>query len=273
MGRYVAEQIASIPPEDLAESIGTDPYPTALVVGPKQFVKQVHAYLVEHGYPQAVFQESTNPLPQSLDAYGRLGRDPRSRLGWRILLATVPITEAATLISQALQGAELVDLLPREYTVKHLRIAELVRKVTDDETMTNVEVAELKTSLNLAPEAVRRRLSGATVAASEADAPAGPTIVCTTLVGAKGLSAGHVFVVGVNNGHFPQNPQAISDEDVCKLIVALSRTRKSCHLISCNRFGVEQLADSLFLKWLGPFLATRQVTAAYWNEGRSLRAG
>ncbi|MBD0283714.1 MAG: hypothetical protein ICV69_16225 [Thermoleophilaceae bacterium] len=31
----------------------------------------------------------------------------------------------------------------------------------------------------------------------------GPTIVCTSQVGAKGLSAEHVFIVGMVNGDFP----------------------------------------------------------------------
>ena len=62
----------------------------------------------------------------------------------------------------------------------------------------------------------------------------GPTIICTTLVGAKGLSAEHVFIVGMNNGASLGTPGAVTDDEVCKLIVGLSRTRKACHLVSCG---------------------------------------
>jgi superfamily I DNA/RNA helicase len=69
----------------------------------------------------------------------------------------------------------------------------------------------------------------------------GPSVVCTTLVGAKGLSAEHVFIVGMNNGVFPKDPAAVTDDEVCKLIVGLSRTRKVCHLIS---WGLDRLSKS-----------------------------
>ena len=42
-----------------------------------------------------------------------------------------------------------------------------------------------------------------------------PSIICTSLVGAKGLSGGYIYIVGCNNDHFPQVPQAITDEEVC----------------------------------------------------------
>jgi superfamily I DNA/RNA helicase len=92
-----------------------------------------------------------------------------------------------------------------------------------------------------------------------------PSIVCTTLVGAKGLSAGHVFIVGFNDGHFPQHPEAITDEDICKFIVGLSRTRKQCHLVSCGRFGAERLSPSSFLDWVRPLVEHRKIDKRTWE--------
>jgi superfamily I DNA/RNA helicase len=46
-----------------------------------------------------------------------------------------------------------------------------------------------------------------------------PSIVCTSLLGAKGLSAGYVFIVGFNDGVFPEDSNAVADDEVCKLIV------------------------------------------------------
>ena len=60
-------------------------------------------------------------------------------------------------------------------------------------------------------------------------------------MGAKGLSAEHVFVVGVNDGHIPSSSNTLSDEEISKFLVALSRTRQQCHLIS-YRWFVSQAA-------------------------------
>jgi superfamily I DNA/RNA helicase len=72
-----------------------------------------------------------------------------------------------------------------------------------------------------------------------------PDILFTSLVGSKGLSAEHVFIVGMNNGHFPRNADAITDDEICSLIVALSRTRKRCHVISFRFFGAGGLTKSV----------------------------
>ena len=73
-----------------------------------------------------------------------------------------------------------------------------------------------------------------------------PSIICTSLVGAKGLSAGYVYVVGFNNQDFPGRPDAITDNEVCCFIVALSRARKECHLVSCGRYAGDPREPSVF---------------------------
>ena len=103
---------------------------------------------------------------------------------------------------------------------------------------------------------------------SEGEGPSDdePSIVCTSLVGAKGLSAGHVFIVGCCNGHFPRDPYEITDNEVCSFLVGLSRTRKECHLVSCRFLGQEQLSPSAFVDWIEPHLVERTVNAAYFSN-------
>lgn len=59
-----------------------------------------------------------------------------------------------------------------------------------------------------------------------------PSILLTSFKGCKGLSAGHVFVVGANNGSVPVDPGNVQDIEIAQFIVALTRTRKRCHIIS-----------------------------------------
>ncbi len=90
-----------------------------------------------------------------------------------------------------------------------------------------------------------------------------PDILFTNLVGSKGLSAEHVFVVGMMDGHFPRDRNAITDEEVCSFLVALSRTRKQCHLISAGFFGRGPLQRSIFLNWVRTRLTTVVVNKDY----------
>jgi superfamily I DNA/RNA helicase len=85
------------------------------------------------------------------------------------------------------------------------------------------------------------------------------------MVGSKGLSAEHVFIVGFNNGHFPRDASQITDYEICSLIVALSRTRKQCHLVSCGRWKGQPLPVSIFLQWLGVPIEDRVRNAHYWK--------
>jgi superfamily I DNA/RNA helicase len=93
-----------------------------------------------------------------------------------------------------------------------------------------------------------------------------PSITVTSLLGSKGLQAGYVFIVGVNEKHFPYSNTKITDDEICKLIVALTRTRKACHLISTGRFGAEALRTSQFTEWLKPLSKEIYVDKSYFEK-------
>jgi superfamily I DNA/RNA helicase len=77
-----------------------------------------------------------------------------------------------------------------------------------------------------------------------------PRIKLTSFEGSKGLSAQHVFIVGLHNGELPRNPAQIEDLEICKFIVALTRTRKQCHVMWTTRFSGQPKQPSIFLNWL-----------------------
>ena len=64
-----------------------------------------------------------------------------------------------------------------------------------------------------------------------------PIIKLTSFEGSKGLSAQHVFVVGVHENELPKDAVAIKDLEICKFLVSLTRTRKQCHILTTLRFG------------------------------------
>ena len=98
----------------------------------------------------------------------------------------------------------------------------------------------------------------------------------TTYVGAKGLSGGHVFILGMNVGFLPRNA-TVADEDVRLFIVGLTRTRKECHLLSVKWYGVangkNKKPKMLRASPLLGFISSRRLTpvaadAAYFKKRR-----
>lgn len=269
IARYIAEQIREIPAADIEEArVGN--YPTVLVVGPGHFVRPVHEYLQEAGFAQAELREASPLDVEPLDGYRRLARDAASRLGWRILICVDPPTGWEDAVRDSVgAGRELSDLLPDAYRRRHLWLASLVRQLLNGDELTESEADEITSTVRLKLEEIKAKLGAdeeEAIAPVRVVDPEEPTIVCTTLVGAKGLSAGHVFVVGCNDGHFPRDPKAITDDEVCQLLVALSRTRTQCHLVSCGRFGAVRTRPSRFLQWLSPMTERRTVNQAYWTR-------
>ena len=67
--------------------------------------------------------------------------------------------------------------------------------------------------------------------------------VCNIL-GAKGLSADIVFLIGFDQGKFPFR-QNVNDSEVYQLLVALTRARKRIYLVNTMGSPVSQFADSI----------------------------
>lgn len=271
MGQYVEAEIAKIPQADIDASVAGR-HKTVLVVGPKQFVRPIYQRLQDGRYPQTELRVS-DPLPVlPIDGYRRIARDPESNLGWRILIHCEPFRGWMDDLRDALtSGGGLVTHLPAAWRDDRLVVARLLGRALDGETLSDPEFDRLAESVEMERGALHKYIQAGEpgeeegeptappTAAAESDGPAPPSILCTTLKGAKGLSAEHVFVVGLMNGHFPDRAGAPSDEEICEFLVALSRTRKQCHLVSTRIFaGPPPLRPSVFLSWMSG--QTRQIT-------------
>lgn len=272
MRRYVAEQIAAIPPDDIAVSREKG-HATALVIGPKHWVEPIYEFLLD-GFADVRLQVSEDVNMNLLDGYRLLARNREARLGWRVLLHLDPCEGLHDILRAAHEeGAELADLVPEGYRQRHLALAAIVAKLLDDEELTEEEEGAIVAALDMPLERAREELAVDRTEPDDLDREDsgdgdGPSVICTTLVGAKGLSAEHVFIVGMNNGVFPKDPTAVTDDEICKLIVGLSRTRKACHLVSCGMWaGPPFEKPSCFFDWLGDIAVDRcSVNKDYWNS-------
>ena len=94
------------------------------------------------------------------------------------------------------------------------------------------------------------------------------SIKLTTYVGSKGLSAGFVFIVGLNNSILPFKEYSPTDDEICKFIVALARTIKKCYLISTSMFGGKfEGKYSIFIDWIRKEkIEIENVNKEYWKN-------
>lgn len=271
IGKYIHQRILDIPREDIDAS-RADGNPTVLITGPPQFTKRVYDYLSRY-FPDVELRTSGRAEIAPLHGYRRLVRDARSRLGWRIILHTYPPNNLRDILHASLnEGEELSELLADSYRTKHLRNAELLARLQQDDPLTAEEIGDLEAAVQMPYLDLRAelKLDGETETAvaddSAGDTPGSPRIMVTTLVGAKGLQASHVFVVGLSEGHFPMSNNNVTDDEVCCLLVALTRAQKSCTIISCGRFGNQPLRRSKFLAWLNPHLRGERIDAEYFRN-------
>jgi len=278
MALYVEDEIARIPDADVEESVKRG-HLTALVVGRTQFVQPVFRRLKDGSYPQTQERRSPTFNVEPIDGYRLLARDPQSNLGWRILVHVAPFEDWDLAVEAALALDEpLIERLPQGYVEGHTEIAMLLAKASSRQDLEAHEARRLARALGIHTSELAGYLvtedievadeSVATRGGTDEEEPATrPSILCTSLVGAKGLSAEHVFVVGCMNGFFPVNSSYPTDDEIREFIVALSRTRAACHLVSCKVYvGPGVLQPSEFISWIAGHVTPLDVNAAYWKK-------
>lgn len=234
-GRYVAQQIAAIPEAEIRAAVEAGDIPV-LVIAPKPYRGEVEEYLKEHGHAVAGRVEGEDGLTRER-GLSLLKDDPDSSLGWRIVLHLESGGGRAEVRAGAEQSVPLVSVLPEGFREGVLAEAAALEDVA-------VPPAEAEVVPETQP------------------------IKVVSFEGAKGLSAHHVFVIGLHEGELPRNPRNIQDLEICKFVVALTRAKKRCAVLCTDRFaGRQRKWPSTFLSWIteGRFRHVR-VSAQYWRE-------
>jgi len=237
MGRYLVQAIAQIPEDEIKTAV-RDGYPAALVIVAQPYRDQIVSHLEGAGYVVDTRRDSDSKLNREA-GISILKVDRVSNLGWRIVLGTdAPSFLKDAVVATADGTSRLVDVLPDEYR---------------ESVLAEVEVCEL-------PEEVE--------AEAETPAPADvPAVRVASFEGAKGLSAQHVYIAGLHNGELPHDSASIKDLEICKFVVALTRTRKKCTLIRTRNFAGNWKKPSSFISWIDPArLEFIKVDAHYWEQ-------
>ncbi len=223
LGRYIEQQLHAILPEEIAQS-HEGRYPTVLIIGPGQYLRQVQDHLEGCGYEVQV-AEGSDPFEfDREDGLQLLREQANGSLGWRVILEVdQPEFYRDVMLGALGEERPLVELLPEVYRdrIWAEARAEGDGKESDSQTKAPREQAQDR-----------------------------PTIRMTSFEGSKGLSAQHVFILGLQDGDLPRSRESIDDLEICRFLVAITRTRKQCHLMYTRNWGGEWKKPSIFIEWI-----------------------
>ena len=260
IAKYIDVEINKIPVDEIIESNSDDSkYPTVLIIGQRHYLSELHKRLIGR-YPQIEFDtKSVEDNNKILDGIRILLKDENSNLGWRLiageLLSSIAL-KAAIIESNRL--TPLGEILEEDFKQSIIEIVELIKTIRlETRDFSRDEKQIIIRKFPNEAELLIKFFSPVEDEESPSQDPEDPTILLRTFEGSKGLSGGHVFIVGANDGSMPKiQGTEILDIECCKFIVALTRTRKQCHIISNRWLNSPRTEDG---EWAQQFVKSQFI--------------
>lgn len=240
IGRLIDYVTKRIPKAEIEES-RREGFPAVLVIGPVHFLRQIAEHLQAQGHELDWKDDPTPSRLERLAGLEILKDRVRSNLGWRIVLEIDRPDFFPQIVRDSIASPRpLADLVPGDYQT---RVIEEAAKCPPQEGEAAAE------------------------APKTAEDNERPTIKLTSFEGSKGLSAQHVFIVGLQEGELPRDASKISDLEICRLLVALTRTRKQCHMVYTGMFSGKPMRPSVFLSWIDSDRKHRvRIDKVFWQR-------
>jgi superfamily I DNA/RNA helicase len=196
-----------------------------------------------------------------------------NNLGWRILLIYDRPKNIKNIITKTKKdtSVKLLEILPQDYKDRHMHILAILKKISADSSLLSSEVTILEKAIKIKIDKIRDYIhKNSSSKDKQIFLPQDVnkiSIVFSTYVGCKGLSAGYVFVLGLDEGNLPKKNNAPTELEIRKFIVCLTRTIKKCYLISITNFSGQWLKQSIFINWINPQrIDFVNVNKAYFNK-------
>ena len=237
-GRYILNELEKVKSKEISESHEKG-FPTVLIIGASHYLNSISSYFEENNI-NFERRKSEGGLTINIeDGLKLLKTDKNTNLAWRIILESVKPSFYEEIINKTFSdNPSLIDLIPDEFSAKYLKLAQKFE--IQEEVKTESEVDKTK-----------------------------PLIKLTSFEGAKGLSAHHVFIVGLQDSILPKDANKIRDIEISKFLVALTRARKQCHLLSTYRFAGVSTTPSKFVTWVTstkiPQVEVINIDKDYWK--------
>ena len=174
-----------------------------------------------------------------LDAFDMLIENKKSNLGWRIIASLLLSPEDLNaLIKKSAEdlSKKLFELLPADFTKAVLQIAKAVKYILTEKTVSPELLAATFRQFGIDPNKISSEYLSEEFYAL--NPPSGNPalrnipIKVTTIQSSKGLAADVVFIANFDDRYFLKDGSNITDQDICNLLVALTRTKKKAFLLS-----------------------------------------
>ncbi len=272
ISKFIEKEILTIPQVDI-DNAREKNFPCVLIAGPSYYTKQIYAYLKQK-FTNIDYPEERDKEIDIFDGYRFLMKDKESNLGWRIIVECSNVKQKAKIIKETHENAErLCNKLDDDFKNSHLAVVAILEKIKANEKITATETSDVTKSCGHTFIEDDEELK-----TEEINEDKTVSIKITTINGSKGLSANHVFLVGMNNTcsngakltGFPYDRNNPTDNEICQFIVGMTRTRKKCYLISNSRFGkVYNIQKSVFVDWINSSrIDSITVNADYFKENK-----
>lgn len=263
IAKYIESEIKKISSEEIKEMKEKENY-SVLVIGKSHYLKSISDYFKTQNIPHEIKTKAELLFEDLRFALQLLIRDMTSNLGWRIIMEYKNPTNLPDIITKSEDGTLLHEMLDQDYKNKYEGMVKIYTALSGESEISQEDWDELTDFFSMDKDNIQKRIKKQEEEVESNDL----TIKLTSHVGAKGLSAGRVFIVSFNNGEFPQNPNSISEEEVNTFLVALTRTVKQCYLISNKSFGAKLfIKPSVFLGWLdSSSIEAVEINAAYFTS-------
>lgn len=258
---YVAKYIERKLLDTFKEPIDTTSHkhPCVLIIGPGHYTRIIQDYLCSSVPIQGIFIDQAIPKarkkkednkPTLLEGYKFLLESLDNNLGWRILLYAKKIFKKEYISNEA----KIFDMIDSSLKEEVSSIVNIISKIKTSEHISPEENEKVFKDCGESIENIRNYMQSDSFA--EQNDKEFSSITFATFEGSKGLSADYVFIVGMNGDEFPEDNLHPKDDEIRKLIVSLTRTRKECHIISNRKFQKStnrtKYLPSSFISWINP---------------------
>ncbi len=233
--KFLKKKIEEIASDEIAESWEEEKeYPTVLIVGARQYLNPIFKSFKDD-YTNITFKQSEKSEVNICDGYDFLSHNIKSNLGWRILINFLMKHDAIkSIIAKSNNGTALIELLPEKFVEQQMNIISIIARLNKKDEDNDLLLADLEILVNVnLLEEIKAKFLPPEEPEIILDKTQ-PSILLTSYQGCKGMSAGFVFIVGANNGIMPRDISNISDVEISQFVVALTRTRKKCYILSEN---------------------------------------
>jgi len=258
-GKYILNELKAIPTQDIEDSYSNS-YPTALIIGQTHYLKEIEKSLLKEELHFSS-QFSALQLAIEIQYYQFFIENEDSNFSWRLLIDLYyDETQIKEILTKADYDKQLIDILDTEFIDAQKKVREILLELCKEKSTSDENVSLLKQVLGSYFSSIYDFFSKAEDESNTTIDETKPSILLTTFEGSKGLSGGHIYIVGFHNNSMPKiMDNEISDVEISKFIVALTRTRKQCHLISnywfmnpkdCNGKWISKFEESTFLSLL-----------------------